>query len=64
MAGKVKVWRVLPEFEGRVTMEQECKHVVLSNKLTQEQLTEAAKNPNVVCFMESVAQTAAPDVKG
>jgi len=58
-----KVWRVLPKYEGRVTVETECKHVVLSNKLSQEQLSAFAENPSVAVFLELTAQPAQTDGK-
>lgn len=62
MAKPAKVWHVLPEFEGRVTLETECKHVVLSNKLSQDELAEIAKNPSAAAFMDLIAPTAQTDV--
>lgn len=56
MAKANKVWRVLDEFDGRVTFEQECKHVVLSNKLTQQELSAIAENPAALAFMKQTTQ--------
>lgn len=61
MAKKEKVWRVLPEYEGRVTIESECKPVVLSGDLSQEQLLELSKNPVAAGFLECATQNVVPD---
>jgi hypothetical protein len=61
MAKQPKVWRVKADYDGTVTLEQECKHVVLSNRLSQEDLAEIALNPVVVGFMELVTQPAIHD---
>ena len=63
MAKNEKVWRVLPDFEGRVTFETECKHVVLSNELSQQQLSAIAELPAAAAFMEFAAQPAQNDAK-
>ncbi|MDQ6479807.1 hypothetical protein [Dyadobacter sp. LHD-138] len=61
MAKIAKVWRVLEKYEGRVTLETECKHVVLSNKLSQEELADIAKNPSAAAFMELVPASTQTD---
>lgn len=52
---KKKEWRVLAEFDGRVTLEQEGTGVLLSNELSQAQLAELAKDALAVGFLEQVA---------
>lgn len=63
MARTNKVWRVLAEYDGQVTLEQESKHVIISNNLSQEELAALALNPVTVAFLEQVAQPAVTDGK-
>lgn len=56
MAKKEKVWRVKPEYVGRVTIEQECNHVVLNGELAQDDLAELAENPTYAFFLEQITQ--------
>lgn len=60
---KKKEWRVLPEYDGKVTLEQEGTGVVLSNALTQEQLADLAAGPLAAGFMERITITPTTDVK-
>ena len=60
---KKKEWRVLPEYDGRVSLEQEGTGVVLSNALPQEQLAELAQDAMVAGFMERTTVTPTTDVK-
>lgn len=63
MAKPEKQWRILPEFEGRVTFESECKHVVLSNTLSQEVLADLAKHPQASAYLVQAAPNTEPDVQ-
>ena len=63
MARTNKVWRVLAEYDGQVTLEQESKHVIISNNLSQEELAAIALNPVTVAFLEQVAQPTVTDGK-
>ncbi|GHB64026.1 hypothetical protein [Persicitalea jodogahamensis] len=60
---KKKEWRVLPDYDGRVTLEQEETGVVLSNSLSQEVLADLAKNPIAAGFMERTTVNDTADVK-
>lgn len=52
---KKKEWRVLPEYDGKVTLEQEETGVLLSNALPQDKLAELARTPLASGFMKQVA---------
>lgn len=58
-----KVWRVIAQYDGKVTLEQESKHVIISNKLSQEELAAIALNPVAIGFLEQVAQPTVADGK-
>ncbi|TDB69096.1 hypothetical protein [Arundinibacter roseus] len=60
---KKKEWRVLPSYEGKVSLEQQGTGVVLSNALSQEQLAELAKLPLAAGFLERITVTPTNDVK-
>ena len=60
---KKKEWSVLPDYDGKVALEQEETGVLLSNALPQEKLAELAKNPLAAGFMKRVAITPTTDVK-
>lgn len=60
MAKRSKQWRVKPEYDGRVTIEKENHHVVLSSKLSQEQLASLVQLPNVAAFLERVTLKVQP----
>lgn len=61
---KKKEWRVLPDYDGKVTLEKEGTGVVLSNALPQEQLAELAEDPMAAGFMErTTVTTPTTDVK-
>lgn len=60
---KKKEWRVLAEFDGKVTLEQEGTGLTLSNGLPQSTLAELAKGRLAVGFMGKVAITDTNDVK-
>ena len=61
MARKVKVWRVRPEYDGRVSIESEKKRVLLSGKLSQAKLIELSKIPLALGFLEKITITANPN---
>jgi hypothetical protein len=56
-------WRVLPEYDGKVTLEQEGTGLTLSNELPQTTLAELAKDALAVGFLEKVAVNDTADVK-
>ena len=60
---KKKEWRVLAEFDGKVTLEQEGTGLTLSNTLPQSTLADLAKGELAAAFMEKVAITDTIDVK-
>ena len=60
---KKKEWRVLPEFDGKVMLEQEGTGVTLSNGLPQATLAELAKGRMAVGFLEKVPVNDTNDVK-
>ena len=51
------MWQVKPDYVGRVTIEKECNHLVLTNELTQEDLAKLSQSPMSTYFLEQVADT-------
>lgn len=60
---KKKEWRVLPEYDGKVTLEQEGTGLTLSNELPQTTLAELAKGELAAGFMSQAAVNDTTDVK-
>jgi hypothetical protein len=56
MAKKTKMWRVKAEHIGRVSIEKEKQRVILSDKLTQEELALLAQSPLIAGFLERITQ--------
>ncbi|PWJ48480.1 hypothetical protein CLV98_1532 [Dyadobacter jejuensis] len=57
MAKKERIWRVIPMYVGKVTIESQKKQVVLTNELSQEQLLELTKDPIALGFLEQTTLT-------
>ena len=58
---KTKGLRVHKDYDGRVNIESQNKQVILSNKLSQAELTELFKNPIAAGFMEKATITTDPN---